>query len=110
MTQPPRPRFLSRRSLFAFLPGVVLACALIWRFAADGGKTQPAAALAPIPVTTAKVETAAFAVYLAGLGSVEPDKRVTVGSRVDGTINSVAFKQGQMVRSGDVHAQIDAPP
>lgn len=110
MTQTPRRRIRSRWSIFALLAGATLTCALIWRFTEGRNTRKPTAAIAPIPVTTAKVETADFAVYLAGLGSVEPNKRVTVGSRVDGTITSVAFKQGQMVRSGDILAQIDPLP
>ncbi|MGD0720717.1 MAG: efflux RND transporter periplasmic adaptor subunit [Roseiarcus sp.] len=73
---------------------------------ADGGEPQPAA----IPVTVAEVQTADFPVYLNGLGVVEPYDTVTVSSRVDGEVVKVDFKQGQMVKEGDILAQIDPRP
>jgi multidrug efflux system membrane fusion protein len=63
-----------------------------------------------IPVTVAEVKKADFPVYLYGLGAVEPYDTVTVSSRVDGEITKVAFKQGQMVKEGDILAQIDPRP
>jgi multidrug efflux system membrane fusion protein len=60
-----------------------------------------------IPVTVAQAQTADFAVYLNGLGTVQPYETVTVHSRVDGELTKVAFKQGQMVSEGELLAQID---
>ncbi len=74
--------------------------------AADGAAPQPSA----VPVTIAPVQTADFPVYLSGLGVVEPYDTVTVSSRVDGQITKIAFKQGQMVKEGDILAQIDPRP
>ncbi len=70
--------------------------------AADGMRAP-----APIPVTVAPVRKADFPVYLTGLGVVEPYNTVTVSSPVDGEITKVDFKQGQMVKEGDILAQID---
>ncbi len=95
---------------------LVLAVALCgyagWRyFFGDGARTSsPAQAPATIPVTIAKAEIADFPVYLNGLGSVEPYQTVTVRSRVDGQIIKIAFKQGQMVKKGDVLVLIDPRP
>ncbi len=47
-------------------------------------------------------------VYLAGLGTVTGLHTVTVRSRIDGELVKVAFKEGQMVRAGDLLADIDA--
>jgi membrane fusion protein, multidrug efflux system len=41
---------------------------------------------------------------------VEPYDTVTVNSRVDGEVTKVAFKQGQMVKEGDILVQIDPRP
>ena len=41
-------------------------------------------------------------VYLTGLGTVTPLKTVVVRSRVDGQLMSVRFKEGQVVREGEV--------
>ena len=71
----------------------------------------PAAPPPPaIPVTVSTVEKADFPVYLNGLGTVEPYETVTVSSRVDGEITSVGFKQGQMVKQGDILVEIDPRP
>jgi membrane fusion protein, multidrug efflux system len=48
-----------------------------------------------------------FPVYLTGLGTVTALRTVTVRSRVDGELIHVAFKEGQMVNSGDLLAEID---
>jgi multidrug efflux system membrane fusion protein len=82
----------------------------VWRDF-DGPRGNSAlAAPSPIPVTLAVVTTADFPVYLTGLGVVEPYESVTVSSRVDGEILKVDFKQGQMVKAGDILAEIDPKP
>ncbi len=63
-----------------------------------------------IPVTFAEVEKADYPVYLHSLGTVSAFKTVTVRSRVDGAINKVLFKQGQIVREGDPLVEIDRRP
>jgi membrane fusion protein, multidrug efflux system len=74
--------------------------------AATRDKQQSAA----IPVTMAEAQKADFPVYLRGLGTVQPFDTVTVRSRVDGEVMKVAFKQGQMVKAGDLIAQLDQRP
>jgi membrane fusion protein, multidrug efflux system len=64
----------------------------------------------PVPVTLATVEKAAFPVYQNGLGTVQAFNTVLVRTRVDGQIEKIAFKEGQMVQAGDLHVQIDARP
>jgi multidrug efflux system membrane fusion protein len=49
-------------------------------------------------------------VYQNGLGTVTPIKTVTVHSRVDGELDSVAYREGQLVREGDLLAQLDPRP
>ena len=65
---------------------------------------------AAIPVTIAQAKKADFPVYLNGLGVVEPYQTVLIRSRVDGEITKIAFKQGQMVKEGDVLVEIDPRP
>jgi membrane fusion protein, multidrug efflux system len=47
---------------------------------------------------------------LQALGTVTPLSAVTVKSRISGYLTAVAFREGQMVRKGDLLAQIDARP
>jgi len=93
---------------------VALGGVLGWRYfyASGAGTAAPGATdtLVAVPVTVAQAQTADFPVYLNGLGTVEPYDTVTVQSRVDGAVINIAFKQGQMVKEGDVLVQIDPRP
>src|SRR6478735_5001474 len=64
----------------------------------------------PVRVTIALVEKADFPVYLTGLGTVQGFNTVVVRTRVDGQIDKIAFKEGQLVSQGDLLAQIDPRP
>ena len=63
-----------------------------------------------VPVKTATVEKVDFPVYLTGLGTVQGFNTVTVRTRVDGQIEKIAFKEGQLVKQGDLLVQIDPRP
>src|SRR3954451_25097205 len=65
---------------------------------------------APVRVTIAPVEKADFPVYLTGLGNVQGFNTVVVRSRVDGQIDQIAFKEGQLVNQGELLAEIDPRP
>lgn len=64
----------------------------------------------PVQVTVATVASSDFPVYLTGLGTVQGFNTVVVRTRVDGEINNIAFKEGQIVQQGDLLAQIDPRP
>ncbi len=109
---PARPR---RRGLWIGLGivALIVAAIAISRSGSSSTKTQAAArarAQAPIPVVVAEARTADFPVYLTGLGTVTPLATVTVRSRVDGQLLRVDFKEGQLVKEGEVLAEIDPRP
>src|SRR5580704_8591017 len=60
-----------------------------------------------IPVVDAPAVKRDMPVWLDGLGTVQAFQTVTVKTMVDGPLVSVAFKEGQDVRTGDVLARID---
>jgi multidrug efflux system membrane fusion protein len=78
--------------------------------ATAANSAQKAAARASVRVTIAPVEKADFPVYLTGLGTVQAFNTVVVRSRVDGQIDKIAFKEGQLVNQGDLLAEIDPRP
>ena len=63
-----------------------------------------------VPVVVASAQRGDLPVYFNGLGTVTAFNTVTVRSRVDGQLISVAFKEGQFVHEGDLLAQIDPRP
>jgi multidrug efflux system membrane fusion protein len=60
-----------------------------------------------VPVAAVAGRRGDFPVYLSGLGTVTALRTVTVRSRVDGELMSVAFQEGQIVHKGDLLAEID---
>lgn len=72
------------------------------RFGGDPNRVQPVSAVAATLGDVNIVQTA--------LGTVTALKTVTVKPRVDGQLQGVAFTEGQLVKQGDVIAQIDPVP
>ncbi|MDB6077032.1 MAG: Efflux transporter periplasmic adaptor subunit [Akkermansiaceae bacterium] len=72
---------------------------------ANGGKL-----FLPTTVTTAKVTKDTFEEWIAVAGTVTPLDRVIVRSRVDGELMKVHFEEGQLVKDGDLLAEIDPRP
>jgi multidrug efflux system membrane fusion protein len=64
----------------------------------------------PPAVAVETVGQADFPVYLNGLGTVTALRTVTVRPRVDGELIKVSFTEGQMVKEGDLLAEIDPRP
>jgi multidrug efflux system membrane fusion protein len=72
-----------------------------------GGRGAPGG---PVPVVVTKVARSSIPVYLPGLGNVVAYYTVTIKSRVDGQLMKVDFNEGDLVKEGQVLAEIDPRP
>ncbi|MBD0686321.1 MULTISPECIES: MdtA/MuxA family multidrug efflux RND transporter periplasmic adaptor subunit [unclassified Pseudomonas] len=120
----------SRRWLLSLFIVLVIA-ALVWKFWPAGGDHksttgQKAAAghmgrsggmrpgfggaTGPIPVRVAAAVTGDFPLYYKALGTVTALNTINVRSRVGGELVKIAFEEGQMVKAGDLLAEIDPRP
>lgn len=67
-------------------------------------------ATGPVPVRVAPAVTGDFALYYKALGTVTALNTINVRSRVSGELVKIAFEEGQMVKAGDLLAEIDPRP
>ncbi|MGY2260974.1 MdtA/MuxA family multidrug efflux RND transporter periplasmic adaptor subunit [Pseudomonas sp. SDO55104_S430] len=119
-----------RRWLFGLLVLLVIA-ALCWKFwpggAAPKEGAQPKAAAGhtgrsgamrpgfggasgPVPVRVAPAVKGDFPLYYKALGTVTALNTINVRSRVGGELVKIYFEEGQMVKAGDLLAEIDPRP
>jgi multidrug efflux system membrane fusion protein len=127
----PAPRVSRRGRWIGSVVAIVLLAALGWLawhlthpatpkagaqgVGGPGGPGGPGGARGPrgAPASTVGVATAHKAdipVTLDALGTVTPIANVTVQPQVSGVLTQVLFKEGQMVKKGDVLATIDPQP
>ncbi len=111
----------SKNRWWLWLLVIVITVGAVWFYrgrAADANSAAPGSG-APtagtrgpltIPVVVATATKGDLPVFYNGLGSVNAFNTVTVRSRIDGQLISVAFKEGQTVKAGDVLAEIDPRP
>ena len=64
----------------------------------------------PQPVQVATATQGEMPIVLSALGTVTPLANVTVKTQLSGYLQSVAFQEGQIVKKGDLLAQIDPRP
>lgn len=114
----------SRRWLFGLLVLLVIAglCWKFWPGSHTGGTEQKPAGHAgksgmmrpgfggstgPVPVRVAPVVLGEFPVYYKALGTVTALNTINVRSRVGGELVKITFEEGQMVKAGELLAEID---
>jgi membrane fusion protein, multidrug efflux system len=119
---PPEPPLRPKRSLGRWLLLAILVAAVTGSYFAVPwdivtsvlpiGVSKPDAAPAarPVPVVAVTARQGDMDLYLNGLGTVTALYTVTLRSRVDGELITVNFTEGQVVKKGDLLAQIDPRP
>jgi multidrug efflux system membrane fusion protein len=116
-----RRRYSTATTVWIVIGFVVLAGVVGWLVLrpssppagrAPGASAQGRRGAAPLvmPVGVATAKTGDVKVYLDGLGAVTPRATVTVHTRVAGQLMRVAFTEGQMVKQGDLLAEVDPRP
>jgi|HubBroStandDraft_5_1064220.scaffolds.fasta_scaffold71150_2 multidrug efflux system membrane fusion protein len=96
------------RKLHDLLPAAVRSGET--KTAAAAPEPQPPKGPPPPLVSVAEARRADYPVYLESLGQAQAYNTVTVRTRVDGQVMKIAFVEGQIVRAGDLLAQIDPRP
>jgi multidrug efflux system membrane fusion protein len=94
--------------VIAVVAGVLVIGAILFRVIASRPKPAPPARPVQVSITTARQGD--MGIYVEALGAVTPLATVTVPSQVSGQLLRVDFVEGQMVRAGDLLAEIDARP
>lgn len=97
----------SRNTGVLIVLGVLVLC-LIWVFFIRHKHKDNE--VKPIAVVSALATTRDVPIYLSALGTVVPTFNVTVRTQINGTLMSVPFKEGQLVKAGDLLAQVDPRP
>ncbi|MGF7134146.1 multidrug efflux system membrane fusion protein [Paraburkholderia sp. EB58] len=115
------------RTIGLLVAALVVAGIVVWRWHPWGGPSGGSSAQSegggrhgrggpsafgnqPQPVHVATATQGDMPVVLTALGTVTPLATVTVQTQLSGTLQTVAFQEGQMVKKGDLLAQIDPRP
>jgi membrane fusion protein, multidrug efflux system len=87
---------------------IVMVLSLVWFFYAMRQPKENGPK--PLAVVSAKATSRDVPVYLSALGNVTPTYKVTVKTQINGILQQVFFKEGQLVKTGELLAQIDPRP
>src|SRR5262249_18306471 len=100
-----------RRRIWILLSAALIAAAAgTWRYWSGPATVAAQRPPAVIPVTTTLVQRQDVPIFLSGIGTVHAFNIVTIKTRVDGHLESIAFVEGQDIKEGDALAQIDSRP
>ena len=90
--------------------GLILVLLAVWALTPGQSTRTGRLGLAATPVGIVAAQSGDLNVTLNALGTVTPLATVTVRPQVSGNLLTIYFKEGQMVKAGDLLAQIDPKP
>ena len=105
-----RDRFVGPRAALSGRSWAVLSLAAVLGLSAAGCGAKKAPRTARVPVTVASVTEGPMPFALHSSGSVEAIQTAAVGSQVGGTIQRIAFREGDDVQEGQLLIQLDPRP
>jgi multidrug efflux system membrane fusion protein len=88
----------------------VVAAIVVWRVLAGASQPKAGGRQASTSVGVATATTGDIPVTLNALGTVTSLATATVKSQINGYLTDIPFKEGQVVKKGDVLAQVDPRP
>jgi len=103
-----RPLAITATSLTAV--AAIVAAGVVGLHSQQAEANPPAAAPQAIPVSVATVTTQDVAAWEEFSGRLEAVERVDVRSRVAGAVQSVHFREGSLVKAGELLITIDPAP
>lgn len=99
-----------RPVLLGIAAALVIAIGWAWLSRKPATAAGPARGPNAVTVETAVATRRDVPVYLEGLGNVQAFYTAKITARVDGQLERVGFVEGQLVKKGDLLAQIDPRP
>jgi multidrug efflux system membrane fusion protein len=99
-----------RQLLLGVGVALLLVIGWVWVGRKPAKAAGPATGPTPVAVETAVTIRRDVPVYLEGLGNVQAFYTAKITARVDGELQRVSFNEGQLVRKGELLAQIDPRP
>jgi multidrug efflux system membrane fusion protein len=97
-----------RTRLILGIVGAILAALVLWRIFMPGTQAPPRQP--PPPVRTAVAQIQNVTVQERTIGTIVANATVQVTSRVEGQLVAAHFKEGDIVRKGDLLFQLDPRP
>lgn len=108
---------MNKNTLWIVIGALLAAAAAVYFVSRSEAQTPPGASGRhgmdggrPVPVLAASAQRGDIDVTINALGTVTARNTVTVKPRVDGQLQRVVFQEGQMVKAGEVLAEIDPRP
>ena len=103
------------RTLLGIGFGLAIVAGAGWYISQSGTASPPRqggrfAAGAAVPVGLATASKGEIPIVLRALGTVTPLQTVNVKTQITGQLTEVYFKEGQMVKQGELLAQVDPRP